>query len=105
MKTDFLKNGLDALVHQTLERWHVPGLALAVVSGDEVLHLAGYGQRNPARGLPVTPETLFPIASMTKSFAVMSFGLLVDEGKLEWDKPVRTTCPPGKCTTRFSPRP
>lgn len=52
MQTDFLKNGLDALVHQTLERWHVPGLALAVVSGDEVLHLAGYGQRDPARGLP-----------------------------------------------------
>jgi len=93
MKTDFLKNGLDALIHQTLERWHVPGLALAVVSGDEVLHLTGYGQRDPTRGLPVTPETLFPIASMTKSFAAMSFGLLVDDGKLEWDKPVRTYLP------------
>jgi len=93
MQNDFLKKGLDALVHQTLERWHVPGLALAVVSGDEVLHLAGYGQRDPARGLPVTPETLFPIASMTKSFGVMSLGLLVDEGKLEWDKPVRDYLP------------
>ncbi len=48
MQNDFLKNGLDALVHQTLERWHVPGLALAVVSGDEVLHLEGYGQRDLA---------------------------------------------------------
>jgi len=105
MKTDFIKNGLDALVHQTLERWHVPGLALAVVSGDEVLHLAGYGQRDPARGLPVTPETLFPIASMTKPFAVMSFGLLVDDGKLEWDKPVRTYLPSWQMLTRFSPRP
>ncbi len=93
MQNDFLKNGLDALVHQTLERWHVPGLALAVVSGDEVLHLEGYGQRDLARGLPVTPETLFPIASMTKSFGVMSLGLLVDEGKLEWDKPVRDYLP------------
>lgn len=53
-----------------MERWHVPGLALAVVSGDEVLHLAGYGQRDPTHDLPVTPETLFPIASiMTESYA------------------------------------
>ena len=93
MQTDFLNNGLDTLVQRTLERWHIPGLALAVVSGDEVLHLAGYGQRDPAHGLPVTPDTLFPIASMTKSFAVMSLGLLVDEGKLEWDKPVRDYLP------------
>ena len=93
MHTDFLKNELDTVVHRTLDRWHVPGLALAVVSGDEVLHLEGYGQRDLARGLPVTTETLFPIASMTKSFAVMSLGLLVDEGKLEWDKPVRDYLP------------
>ena len=93
MQIDFLKHGLDALVNQTLERWHVPGLALAVVSGDEILHLAGYGQRDPGRGLPVTPGTLFPIASMTKSFGVMSFGLMVDEGLLDWDKPVRTYLP------------
>ena len=93
MQTNFLNNELETFVNQTLERWHVPGMALAVVSGEEVLHLAGYGQRDPARGLPVTPDTLFPIASMTKSFAVMSFGLLVDEGKLEWDKPVRDYLP------------
>jgi CubicO group peptidase (beta-lactamase class C family) len=93
MQNDFLKNGLDALAPRTLECWHVPGLALAVVSGDGVLHLAGYGLRQLTRGLPVTPDTLFPIASPTKSFAAMSFGLLVDEGKLEWDKPARDYLP------------
>lgn len=72
MKTDFLKSGLDILVHQTMERWRVPGLALAVVQGNEVLHLAGYGLRDIAGNLPVTPETLFPIASCTKAFTVMA---------------------------------
>lgn len=93
MQTDFLENELEDLVLQALEHWHVPGLALAVVGGDGVLHCAGYGQRDPARGLPVTPETLFPIASCTKSFTAMALGLLVDEGKLDWDKPVRTYLP------------
>jgi len=93
MKTDFLKIGLDMLVHQTMERWRVPGLALAIVQGNEVLHLAGYGLRDIAGGLSVTPETLFPIASCTKAFTVMALGLLVDERKLEWDKPVKEYLP------------
>lgn len=93
MHTDFLKNELEDFVLEALERWHVPGMALAVVGGDRVLHCAGYGQRDPARGLPVTPETLFPIASCTKSFTVTALGLLVDEGKLDWNKPVRIYLP------------
>ncbi len=93
MQTDFLKNELEGFVQQTMDRWHVPGLALAIVNGNEVLHIAGYGQRDRTRNLPVTPETLFPIASCTKSFTAMALGLLVDEGKLDWDKPVREIIP------------
>jgi CubicO group peptidase (beta-lactamase class C family) len=46
-----------------------------------------------AKQLPVTPQTLFAIGSVTKSFTVTTLGMLVDEGKLDWDKPVRNYLP------------
>lgn len=93
MSSDFLATELAPFIHQTLETWQVPGLALAVIRDDQVVHQAGYGLRNVQQRLPVTPDTLFPIASITKSFAVLSIGLLIDQGKLEWDTPVKDILP------------
>lgn len=80
---------IEELVHQALELWHVPGLALAVVRDGQVLLCEGFGLRNVAGALPVTPGTLFPIASCTKAFTAMSVAMLVDDGLIEWDKPVK----------------
>jgi CubicO group peptidase (beta-lactamase class C family) len=71
----------------------VPGLAVAVVKDGEVILLKGYGHRDVEKQLPVTPQTLFAIGSITKSFTVLGLATLVDEGKLEWDKPVREYLP------------
>jgi CubicO group peptidase (beta-lactamase class C family) len=71
----------------------VPGLAIVVVQGGRTLLCEGYGQRNVARDLPVTPETLFALASVTKAFTAAAVGILADEKKLEWDKPVREYLP------------
>ncbi|MBN2471327.1 MAG: serine hydrolase [Anaerolineae bacterium] len=84
---------LDQYVRETMESWHVPGVALAVIKGNEVLHMAGYGVRDVETGEPVTPDTLFAIASITKSFTAMGIALQVDEGTLEWDAPVRDYLP------------
>ncbi len=84
---------LDSYVQQTMESWQIPGVALAIVKGDEVLHMAGYGVRDVESGEPVTPDTLFAIASITKSFTAMGVALQVDEGLVEWDKPVRDYLP------------
>lgn len=73
--------------------WSAPGVALAVVRGDELVHQGAYGQRDADAGLPLTADTRFPMASVTKSFAAMSVALLVDEGKLSWDTPVREYMP------------
>ena len=56
---------------------------------DQVVHLKGYGLRDREKQLPVTPETLFPIASISKSFTATGLGMLADEKKLDWDQPVR----------------
>ena len=85
--------GFDAFVEQALKDWKVPGIAIAVVKGDKVILLKGYGFRDAEKQLPVTPQTLFAIGSITKSFTVSTLGMLMDEGKVEWDEPVRTVFP------------
>lgn len=85
--------GLDEFIAELMEAWKVPGLAIAIIQDGKVIHLKGYGYRDVEKQLPVTPQTLFAIGSITKSFTVAALGLLVDRGKLEWDKPVREYLP------------
>ncbi len=85
--------GWDDFVSRALVDWKVPGLAMAVVKGDEVLLLSGYGFRDAERKLPVTPRTLFAIGSCTKAFTTFVLGTLADEGKLDWSAPVSRYIP------------
>ena len=77
------------LVAQMLDFWKIPGVGLAVIKDGAVALAEGFGLRRTADQLPVTPDTLFAIASATKAFTTFGLGLLVDEGKLDWDTPVR----------------
>lgn len=85
--------GIDDAVAAVMKQWQVPGLALAVVHNGQVIHSRGYGFRDVERKLPVTPDTLFAIGSITKSMTVLTLASLADEGKLQWDKPVRDYMP------------
>lgn len=80
-------------VPQLLKDWEVPGLSLAVIRDGQVVLTEGYGFRDVEKKLPVTPETRFAIGSSTKAFTTAALGMLVDEGKIEWDEPVRTWLP------------
>jgi CubicO group peptidase (beta-lactamase class C family) len=92
-------DGLDEFVTQTMKDWKVPGLALAVIQDGKVVLLKGYGYRDMEKQLPVTPNTLFAIGSITKSFTVTTLGMEMDEGKVDWDKPVRDYLPTFKLYT------
>lgn len=83
----------DAFVNQSLKDWKVPGVAVAVVQDGKVILLKGYGFRDVEKQLPVTPNTLFAIGSISKSFTVSTLGMEMDEGKVDWDKPVRNYLP------------
>lgn len=74
---------------EALKAWSVPGAAVVVVRGDEVLVLKGYGRKHLDRTDPITPDTAFPLASCTKAFTSAVIATLVDEGELGWDDPVR----------------
>lgn len=72
---------------------HVPGLAVAIVSGDERILAEGLGMADLASGREVTAETIFAIGSSTKAFTATLVGMLVDEGKMDWDDPVTKYLP------------
>lgn len=99
----------DAYVARVMQDWHVPGAAIVIVKDGKVVLSKGYGQRDIKNNLPVTEQTLFPIASITKSFTVATLGTLATEGKLDWDKPVREYLPDFRLsddvlTARVTPR-
>jgi len=85
--------GLDAFITEVMKEWKVPGLAVAVIHDGKLVLARGYGFRDVERKLPVTPHTLFAIGSITKSFTATGLGMLIDEGKLNWDTPVREYLP------------
>jgi len=79
---------LDQLINQALEDFQIPGAAVGVLVDGEVVLAKGYGYRDLEKALPVTKKTLFAIGSCTKAFTTFVLGTLVDDGLLEWDKPV-----------------
>jgi CubicO group peptidase (beta-lactamase class C family) len=85
--------GFDEVVGKGLDQLKVPGVAIAVVKGREVILAKGYGYRDVDKKLPVTADTLMAIGSSTKAFTAFLLGTLVDKGKVEWDKPVRSFIP------------
>ena len=89
--TGSLEQRLDRLVEeleQQRQTLHIPGMAIAIVQDDEVILTHGFGVADIENETPVTPDTLFAIGSSTKAFTSTLVGMLVDDGKMEWDDPV-----------------
>lgn len=88
-----ITDDLDQFIPAQMQKWKVPGLAIAVVQNGQVIYSHGFGLRDVKSNLPVTTKTIFAIGSISKSFTALSMGILNDEGKLDWDKPVRQYLP------------
>jgi CubicO group peptidase (beta-lactamase class C family) len=85
--------GFDAYMAKILKDWNAPAVGVGIVAGDKLVFAKGYGYRDYENKVPFTATTLCQIASNTKLFTAVAAGLLVDEGKLTWDKPVRGSVP------------
>jgi CubicO group peptidase (beta-lactamase class C family) len=81
-------DGIDTYVRQKMKEIGIPGMAVAIVRDGHIVHLKGYGESDP--GVSITPQTPFSLASVSKSFTAMAVMQLVEAGKVELDKPVRT---------------
>jgi len=85
--------GLDTAFQHVLKTWHAAGFAVAVIEKNKVVYAKGFGYRDIAGKLPVTPNTLFAIGSCTKAFTATLIGKLQQDGKLDIDKPVNNYLP------------
>jgi CubicO group peptidase (beta-lactamase class C family) len=84
---------IERFVLEQLAAWEVPGCAVAAVRDGQILLAAGWGQRDLDTKLPVTSDTLFAIGSTTKAFTAATVGAVVDDGLLEWERPLRDYLP------------
>jgi CubicO group peptidase (beta-lactamase class C family) len=85
--------GFDVYMEKVLKDWNAPGVGVGIVVNDKLVFAKGYGYRDYGKKLPFTSSTLCPIASNTKLFTAVSAGMLVSEGRLTWDRPVRESVP------------
>jgi CubicO group peptidase (beta-lactamase class C family) len=79
---------LDAFITKALKQYQVPGAAIAVVQDGQPVLLKGYGVRDTTKAGDVDENTIFQLASVTKTLTGAAAATVVDEGKLDWDKPI-----------------
>lgn len=77
----------DAIIRAALKDGPYPGISVAIEQHGKVVYSKGFGYADLERHIPVTPETRFPIGSITKSFTCLSIMQLKTEGKVDLDKP------------------
>jgi CubicO group peptidase (beta-lactamase class C family) len=85
--------GLDAYIEQAMEAWGLAGMSVAVVKDGQTIYAKGFGVRSVDTGEPVDEHTLFAIGSNSKLFTAVSAGMMVDEGKMDWDGPITDYLP------------
>lgn len=79
---------LDKYITQAVQKFDQPGLAVGIVQNGQLIWSKGYGKLDLAKKEPVTPNSIFFCASMSKAFTACAIGLLVDDGELDWNDKV-----------------
>lgn len=82
------KIDLDSMINKAMNNWEIPGFAVVVVKDGETVLMKGYGTRALGSSLSINEGTYLQIASNTKLFTAYTIGMLVDDGRLNWDDPV-----------------
>jgi CubicO group peptidase (beta-lactamase class C family) len=84
---------IDDYLQAQIAKNHLPGLSVAIVRNGKIIKLKGYGVANLEWEQPVTPDTVFQIASSTKPFTGTALMMLVEEGKISLDDKVSKYLP------------
>ena len=85
--------GLDAYIEKSRKEWEVPGVAVVVVKGDQIVYAKGFGVREIGKPDAVDPDTIFAIGSASKAFTGAALAMLLDEKKIQWDGAVHDYMP------------
>jgi CubicO group peptidase (beta-lactamase class C family) len=84
---------IDNYIKRQMETDDIPGLAVVIVQGEEVVYCKGFGIASITTGSPVTTQTIFDLASVSKSFTAIGVLLLRDDGLIDLDAPVQQYLP------------
>jgi CubicO group peptidase (beta-lactamase class C family) len=79
---------IDSVITVVMHDWEIPGMAVAILKDNELIHKKGFGTKSPEQFLPVDENTVFQIGSVSKSFTAALIAMLVDEEKLKWSDKV-----------------
>ncbi len=102
-------SGVDAAAARRISRWAlaeyaVPGVAIALVQDGQLLLAEGFGVRDLASGEPTTADTVFQLASVSKSITATTVAALVDRNKLGWDQPMVSLLPQFRLADAYAGR-
>ena len=86
-------NNINSFILSMMAKWKIPATSITIAKDGKLYYSSAYGLKNTAKNLPATINTLFPIASCSKSFTAAALGILADEGKLDWNKPIKEYMP------------
>src|SRR6266508_6300764 len=89
----FATEKLDSFITKAMNDWHLMGLAIAIVKKDSVILAKGFGYRDYINKLPMTENTVFPIASCSKTFTAALVGIAEKDGKIQLNKLVHQYFP------------
>jgi CubicO group peptidase (beta-lactamase class C family) len=78
----------DTVLEDIMARWEIPGLGVGIVEDGEIVYARGFGVQSLETGVPVTPDSIFCVASIAKCFVASAIIQLVEQGKLRLDVPV-----------------
>ncbi|QPM68891.1 serine hydrolase [Atribacter laminatus] len=74
----------EAYAEQARKDWGIPGMAISIVQGDEMIYAKGFGVKKVGESDPVDEQTIFQIGSTSKAFTAALVAMMVDEGKFHW---------------------
>lgn len=86
-------DSLDLFVHKVMNDFEVTGLSIGIVQNDSIIYSKGFGTRETGKDQSVNDHTIFGIGSISKSFTALTLGILIDEGKVNWDDRVKDYLP------------
>ena len=86
-------DNIELKITTLMQKTKIPGLSLAILKDNKIIYSRGFGNRDIANNLPVTPDTLFGIGSCTKVFTCIAIMQLADQGKLSIEDPVSKYLP------------
>lgn len=86
-------NKIDSKITEIMKVWKIPGCSIAIVKDSTLLYSKGYGYADLENKKAATPNTIYGIASCSKAISGCALGILADQGKFDWKKPVNYYMP------------